>query len=596
MTQQNLVERRIRYLIAIVLVLLLAFAVRLIDVQAVNAKGYATRATNELTESTILLAPRGAITDVNGVEYARSVVSYKVFLDQLIITDAKTLARLAAPILGMDAKALESTMMGTRRYVLVAQSVKPAIWRELIKTISDYNVGLSAGKAALSKKLAGFHAERIYTRDYPLGTQAASLLGFVNQEGVGGAGLEYSLNSILTGVNGKYRYADGGGTIIPGSQEVIREVVAGQSIRLTIESDIQWVAEEAIAKVVKDSRALSGTVIVMDPKTGAVLAHASFPTFDPSQTKGVDLNHFRNRSVQDVYEPGSIGKVITMAAAIEEGKITPESVLTIPYKLKRSTKTFSDHKFHPTLRLTATGALAISTNTGAIQVGEMLSNNVFHSYLQKFGVGIKTGSKLLGEAQGKLLDVKDWSGTSAPTFSLGQGYSVTAMQATLIFATIANDGVRVSPTVVAGFSDNSGYFTANTDRISVRVISAATATQLRLMMESVVSPLGSAKSAAIPGYRVAGKTGTAERFDDACACYSGYTASFIGFAPADKPRYVVSVTIQDPKGLHWGGSLAGPVFKKVMSFVLESKHVPPTGKLVETYALDEAELKAKVKG
>jgi cell division protein FtsI (penicillin-binding protein 3) len=244
--------------------------------------------------------------------------------------------------------------------------------------------------------------------------------------------------------------------------------------------------------------------------------------------------------------------------------------------------------------LTLAGALAISSNTGAIQVGETLPNDVLHDYLQKFGIGSKTGVGLPGEESGRLLDVKNWSGTTAPTVAFGQGYSLTAIQATSVFATIANDGLRVAPTIIAGTSDSAGRYTPAPARSSVRVVSKETAQQMRLMMESVVSPDGTAPTAAIPGYRVAGKTGTAQRVDDSCHCYRGYTASFIGFAPADKPKYVVSVTIQDPKGMHWGGLLAGPVFKKVMSFVLQSQHVAPTAAAQSFYPLTEAELRARI--
>ncbi|MEY3254713.1 MAG: hypothetical protein RJA01_719, partial [Actinomycetota bacterium] len=298
--------------------------------------------------------------------------------------------------------------------------------------------------------------------------------------------------------------------------------------------------------------------------------------------------------VQEVYEPGSTGKVITVASAIEEGKIGPETVLTVPDKLKRSNKVFKDHDPHPVQRLTVAGALAVSSNTASIKIGEMLSNDKLHSYLKQFGIAEKPGSGLPGEESGKLLDVKDWSGTTAPTVAFGQGYSVTAMQATSVFATLANDGVRVTPTVVEGISDAAGRYTPAGKQKSIRVVSAETARKMRLMMESVVSPSGTAPSAAIPGYRVAGKTGTAQRVDDSCGCYRGYTASFIGFAPADEPAYVVSVTIQDPKGLHWGGYLGGPVFKKVMSFVLKDQHIPPTAAATNSYVLDEKALKKKI--
>jgi len=594
LNHHSLVEKRIRYVVAISLVLLIAFAVRLVDVQAVRAAGYANRADMELAKKSIIMAPRGAITDINGVEFARSVTAYRILADQAIIDYPRKLAEIAAPILGMSVAKLEQELTGTRRYVVISQSVKPDVWRKLEAAVDQYNSSVAKDKNGYVKKLAGFFAERIYVREYPEGELGAAVVGFINRAGEGAAGLEYSMNSTLTGINGEYTYANASGTIIPGTQKITAEAIRGNSIRLTIDRDVQWVAQEAVRTVVKNSRALSGTVIVMNPKTGAILAHASYPSFEPGNTKNVDPYRWQNPSVQEVYEPGSTGKVITIASAIEEGKIAPESVLTIPYKLKRSNKVFHDHEPHPVQRLTLAGALAVSSNTGAIKIGEMLSNDKLHSYLKKFGIAEKPGSGLPGEESGKLLAVKDWSGTTAPTVAFGQGYSVTAMQATSVFATIANDGVRVTPTVIAGVSDAAGRYTPANKQKSLRVVSADTAQQMRLMMESVVSASGTAPSAAIPGYRVAGKTGTAQRVDDSCGCYRGYTASFIGFAPADKPEFVVSVTIQDPKGLHWGGYLGGPVFKKVMSFVLKDQHIPPTQPATFTYALNEKDLKARL--
>ena len=594
MSHNSLVERRIRYVVAISLVLLVVFAVRLVDVQAVRAAGFANRADMELAKQSLIMAPRGAITDVNGVEFARSVIAYRILADQAIIDYPKKLAEIAAPILDMTAEDLETQLTGTRRYVVIAQSVKPAVWRALQGEIERYNSEVSQEKNGFAKRLAGFFAERIYVREYPEAELGAAVIGFINRAGAGAAGLEYSMNSTLAGINGEYTYANAGGTIIPGTQKITAEAVKGNTVRLTIDRDVQWVAQEAIRTAVKGSRALSGTVIVMDPKTGHVLAHATYPSFEPGNTKGVDPYRWKNPSVQEVYEPGSTGKVITVASAIEEGKIGPETVLTVPDKLKRSNKVFKDHDPHPVQRLTVAGSLAVSSNTASIKIGEMLSNDKLHSYLKKFGIAEKPGSGLPGEESGKLLDVKDWSGTTAPTVAFGQGYSVTAMQATSVFATLANDGVRVTPTVVEGISDAAGRYTPAGKQKSIRVVSAETARKMRLMMESVVSPSGTAPSAAIPGYRVAGKTGTAQRVDDSCGCYRGYTASFIGFAPADEPAYVVSVTIQDPKGLHWGGYLGGPVFKKVMSFVLKDQHIPPTAAATNSFVLDEKALKKKI--
>ena len=573
-------------------VIMFLFGLRLVQVQALQANDYRARAVNEMEKVRTLQAPRGDITDINGVPFARSVAATSIVVDQTQILNPAKVAAFVAPILNLSVSEVQTALTGKRKWSMVAQNAKPATWLKLKSAIDQYNTkfpGMSPDR------IIGFFPERSYIREYPSGSLIASLIGFVNRDGVGATGLESSMNSTISGTEGKYSYANGYKAEIPGSQSEIIPAEAGTSIRLTVDRDIQWVASKAIADAVKSSRALSGTVIVMDPKTGQILAHATAPTFDPNNTSKVSLVAMRNPSVLDVYEPGSTGKVMTLAAAIEEKKITPETVLTIPYALKRSVKTFRDHEPHPTQRLTTAGVLAVSSNTGSIKIGEMLSNDKLYNYLTKFGIGTKTGSGLPGESRGILPKVADWSGTTAPTVAFGQGYSLTAMQATSVFATIANDGVRVSPTVIAGTSDSSGNYTPSATRESVRVISTDTAAKMRLMMESVVSANGTAPSAAISGYRVAGKTGTAQRIDDTCGCYRGYTASFIGFAPADKPAYVISVTIQDPKGMHWGGYLGGPVFKKVMSFVLQSKGIAPTGTKVIPIALTEKQLLAERK-
>ena len=573
-------------------VIMFLFGLRLVQVQALQANNYRERAVNEMEKVKTLQAPRGDITDINGVPFARSVAATSIVVDQTQILNPAKVAAFVAPILDMSVSDVQTALTGKRKWNMVAENAKPATWLKLASAIDQYNrqfPGMSP------ERIIGFFPERSYIREYPSGSLIASLIGFVNHDGIGATGLESSMNSTISGKQGKYSYANGYKAEIPGSQSEIIPAQAGTSIRLTVDRDIQWVAAKAIADVVKSSRALSGTVIVMDPKTGQILAHATAPTFDPNNTSKVSLVAMRNPSVQDVYEPGSTGKVMTLAAALEEKKVTPETVLTIPYALKRSTKVFHDHEPHPTQRLTTAGVLAVSSNTGSIKIGEMLSNDKLYDYLTKFGIGTKTGSGLPGESRGILRPVSDWSGTTAPTVAFGQGYSLTAMQATSVFATIANDGVRVSPTVIAGKSDASGNYTPSETRESVRVIGSDTAAKMRLMMESVVSSNGTAPSAAIPGYRVAGKTGTAQRIDDTCGCYRGYTASFIGFAPADNPAYVISVTIQDPKGLHWGGYLGGPVFKKVMSFVLQSKGIAPTGTAVVPYPLTEKQLIAAKK-
>ncbi len=585
-----LAKSRIRILALAFTILLALLSLQLFRVQIFEAANYKLRAVDEMETTRTVQAPRGEITDVNGVAFARSVSAISIVVDQTQINNPAKTAAFVAPILGLSVAEVQTSITGTRKYSMVLKNGRPAIWSKLSAAMEDYNSSLASRD--LNERIIGFFPERSYIREYPSGQLISSLVGFVRADGVGATGLESSMNSIISGTAGRYSYARANGAEIPGSQSEIIAPKAGTTVRLTIDRDVQWVAAKAIADAVKSSGAANGTVIVMDPRTGAIIAHATAPTFDPNNTKGVTLDLMRNPSVQDVYEPGSTGKVMTMAAALEEKTVTPTTVFSVPYGLYRAGKTFHDHERHATQQLTTTGILAVSSNTGSIQVGETLGSERLYEYLTKFGIGTKTGSGLPGESAGILRPVKSWSGTTAPTVAFGQGYSLTAMQATSVFATIANGGLRVSPTVIAGTRDSSGHFTPAGNRDSVRVVSEETAAKLRIMMESVVSANGTAPSAAIPGYRVAGKTGTAQRVDPLTGKYSGYTASFIGFAPADSPRYVINVTLQRPRNGHFGGALCGPVFKKVMTFVLQSEHVAPTGTKVLPVALTQAQLKS----
>ena len=584
----RLAHSRIAILVTVIFGVLILFACQLVRVQVIQANAYQAKAANEMQSTRVIPAPRGEITDVNGIGFARSVSAINIVVDQTQISDPARVAAFVAPILNLPAEDIQNSITGTRKYSIVLKNARPALWDRLTEELYNYNKTLE--NKELENRIIGFFPERVFIREYPSGSLVSSLIGFVRADGIGASGLESGQNSVVTGVDGRYSYAPGYGAEIPGSQRELVAAKSGTNIRLTIDRDVQWVAAEAIAKAVKDSAASSGTVIVMDPKTGEIVAHATAPTFNPNNTKNVELSLMRNPSVQDVYEPGSTGKVMTMAAALEEKTVSPTTVFTVPYMIRRGGEAFHDHDRHPIQHLTTSGILAVSSNTGTIQVGETLSHDTLYNYLRKFGIGSKTGSGLPGESAGILRPVSDWSRTTAPTVAFGQGYSLTAMQATSVFATIANNGVRVSPTVIAGTSDASGHFTPAANRTSTRVISEDTAVKLRIMMESVVSSQGTAPSAAIPGYRVAGKTGTANRYDQNTGRYSGYTASFIGFAPADAPRYVISVTLQEPKNGHYGGSLGGPVFKKVMTFVLQSENVAPTGTKVLPVALTKSEL------
>jgi len=536
-------------------------AARVIDLQAVQGPTLAASAMKERTRTVVLPATRGDITDVAGVPLATTVAARNVTVDQTMVTDVEGEARQLATVLGGDPEAYAQRMTGTRRFVYLAKNVTPDVWARVAEL-----------------RLAGVFSEPTTTRVYPAGAVAANVVGHVRADGTGASGLEYGFDDELAGVAGSQVYESSAkGTEIPTVASSGIDPVAGTGVRLTIDRDLQWVAQAAIAEKVKEARADSGTVVVMDPRTGQIRALATVPTFDPNRPADAAQADVNNRALSDVFEPGSTSKIMTMAAVIEEGKAGPLTKLVIPPVLKRPAKTWHDHDPHGKLKLTLNGVLAKSSNIGTILAAERIGGEKLYSYLKKFGIGEPTGLRFPGESDGYVPPPSKWSATSFGTIAFGQGLSLTAVQAASVFATIANDGVRVEPTLVAGYTGPDGTYQAAPAAESTRVVSVPTAQTVRQMLESVVSEDGTAPKAAIPGYRVAGKTGTANRIDDSCGCYRGYTASFIGLAPADNPTLVVAVFLQNPRNGHFGGVLAGPVFKKVMTFALEHSRTPPTG-------------------
>jgi cell division protein FtsI (penicillin-binding protein 3) len=389
------------------------------------------------------------------------------------------------------------------------------------------------------------------------------------------------MNERLAGRDGRHRVEIGlNGQHIPMGEDQKRPPVPGQGLRLTLMRDIQFQAQRAIEKQIKKSGARSGSVIVMDPRDGRLLAMASAPGFDPNDYGDSNSDLWGSPIVQEAYEPGSTGKVVTAAAVLEKGGVRPDTPFTVPDSIRRYDRTFRDSHPHRTERLTFAGVLATSSNVGTILASERITPQTLYQSLRDFGFGERTGIGLPAETAGRLQPPSKWSGTDRYPIAFGQTISVNALQMASVYATIANDGVRVRPSLVAGTTAGDGAFTAAPPPERKRVVSPATAQQIRDMLEGVISNEGTAPAARIHGYRVGGKTGTAEVVNPRCGCYDGsrYTASFTGFAPADDPQLVVQVVLQDPKkGSHYGGDAAAPVFKDVMSFALQSRKIPPTG-------------------
>ncbi|MFF2568142.1 peptidoglycan D,D-transpeptidase FtsI family protein [Streptomyces sp. NPDC058084] len=574
---------------------MLVFVVRLLQVQAVDAAAYAAKAEKHRYQEYTLSADRGEITDRSGVALAASVDAYDVTADPKLFTPEESKLRdapeqaaaLLAPILGKQPAELARKLRTPKsRYTLLARKQTPQVWNQIkdLKKVYEQKAKPANGGNGVNL-LGGVLSEPSKKRVYPNRELAAGILGYVNAEGRGAGGVESMLDTELAGKDGKIRFAQSGGRRVPTAGSQGTPAVPGSDIELTIDRDIQWAAQQAITEQVRKSKADRGYVVVQDTRTGEVLAMANAPGFDPNDLSQANATAMGNAALQDAYEPGSTAKVMSMAAVLEEGVATPDTRVVVPNRLHRGDRLFKDDIDHRTWYLTLNGVLAKSSNIGTIlatgQLGKTQaeSNRVLHDYLRRFGVGSLTGLGYPGETPGILARPQDWSTSQQYTIPFGQGLSLNAMQAASVYSTIANGGVRIEPTLVRGTRGPDGRFTAAPAPKESRVVSEKTARTLAQMLESVVDDEeGTGNKAAIPGYRVAGKTGTANRVDPELGRYKGYTASFAGFAPADQPRVTVYCAIQNPtKGLYFGGQICGPIYKKVMEFALKTLHVPPTG-------------------
>lgn len=546
------------------------FAGRLVDLQAIKGSELASAALNQRLRTVQLPAERGSILDSSGAPLAITVDAKNVTADQTMITEPAVVAQALSPILGADADILAKRLTGNRRFIYVVKEVTPQTWQRI---------------SAL--RLPGIFGDDTARRIYPSGELAANVIGFVGDEGSGFGGYEFAFNEELDGTPGKSTYEKGpGGRAIPTGASVRVDAQAGIDIELTIDRDIQYVAQQAIAEAVESADAKDGTVVVMNPQSGQILALATVPTFDPNSPRQSPLENRNNRPLTSVFEPGSTGKVMTLAAVVNEGAANLDTPIKVPGSLQRGDKVFGDASAYDTLNLTLTGVMAKSSNIGTILAAERIGGKKLSQYLKKFGIGQPTGLNFPGESKGFVPEYKNWSPTSLPTIAFGQGFSVNAVQVASIYSTIANDGLRVEPSLVKRRIHEDGTSEAPKAPKTSRVVSRDTAIQIRAMLESVVGEGGTATNAKIPGYRVAGKTGTAQVLDGRTRGYGNeIVASFVGMAPADNPQLVVAVFVSEPQNGRSGGELAAPVFKKVSSYALGALQIPPTGSKAPKLAL-----------
>lgn len=532
----------------------MAIGAKLIHLQVGQHAALRLRAERQQQFEIPLSPTRGIIYDRNGQELARSVQVKSLYASPSQITNPASVADHLSRLLGKDRDEVYKQ--------LTSGKVLAAIKRKL----SDQEV---AKVEAL--QLPGLRFVNEMKRFYVGGTTAAHVLGHVNIEEEGKGGVEISFNKLICGQGG--RLLLNVDALKNSYDHALEESVPGANVTLTIDTMIQHYAEKALQDAVRASRARGGTVVVMRPATGEILALANYPTFDPNKVSASKEIARRNRAVEVVYEPGSMFKIVAYSAALEEGLISPNTKIHCNGQIRVGNRVVNEKAFG---MITATQALAKSSNVGAIKIGQMLGNERFARYIDRFGFGRRTEIEVPGESRGLLKDVSRWNPATITSIPMGYEVGVTAIQAVAAFASIANGGQWARPHLVSRITSSSGDLLYEHQGETRPVVSEATAATLKAMLEGVVIN-GTAKRAHIEGYRAAGKTGTARKIDEATGRYSAarHIASFAGFAPVDNPEIACIVSIDEPKGAYHGGDVAAPIFARVVADALQVLNVAP---------------------
>jgi cell division protein FtsI/penicillin-binding protein 2 len=547
------VNRRIRLLL---LALVLAFAgllARAAWLQTVRASSLGRLATAQHREPVTIPAGRGTLFDRTGVRLALGVQATTIAADPMQIRDPRRAATIAARTLGLDAKKLEVALADRKRgFVYVARKADPK------EAVALQRLGL-----------AGFTFYPEEKRMYPQHAVAAQVLGYAGLDNKGLAGLEYELDKQLSGTPGREVIVkDPFGRPIDVEDDVTER--PGRDVYLTLDHAIQANAEQVLRSTVAQYHAKDATAIVLDPRTGAVLAMAVEPGFDANRFGAAPDGSQRNRAVTDMYEPGSTFKLVTVAGALSEGIVNPGTTFRLEPSIQVADRVIHDAEERPTEYMSVAQILARSSNVGAITLAEMLGKHRLMKWIRRFGFGRLTGIDFPGEIRGAVLPEDKWSGSTIGNVPIGQGIAVTPIQMASAYAAVANRGVWVQPHLVDHVEGHGPRRPAHR-----RVVSRGVATELMAMLRDVVSG-GTGTSAAVPGYRVAGKTGTAQKPDPQGGYSTNkYVASFVGVVPASRPRLVILVAVDEPHGAIFGGMVAAPAFEQIARFDLQYLEVPP---------------------
>jgi cell division protein FtsI (penicillin-binding protein 3) len=543
----RLVDRRIGLLFALFLLLLGAATARAGWLGTVKSGALGDRAVQQQVEELTVPAPRGTIMDRNGVDLAVSEDAVTVFAHPIMIHNPAAVAAKLAPLIGRtDEELLEKLGDRDVTFVYLRRRMDASLGQEI------EDLGIEGIDTVIEPK-----------RSYPQGHLAAQVLGGVGDDRDGLSGLEYLRDERLAGDDGHRRLVkDALGE--PVSLIETDRAEPGEDLRLTLDSAIQERVEAVLAEVGQTYQPAGATALVMDPRSGAILALANWPRVDANNVSGSPRYASQNRAIQFNYEPGSTFKAFTVAGALEEGLIEPETPFQVPPTIRVADREIGEAHDDGGGTLTTADILARSSNVGTVMIGLKLGATRFDRWVRRFGFSKPTGVDLPGENQGIVLDVEDYSGSSIGNMPIGQGISVTPIQMASAFTAIANGGIKRRPYIVAG--DGAP---------GKRVLSKTTAEQVSRMLEGVLAAGGTAAEASVEGYTLAGKTGTAEKAENGTYSKTDFVASFIGYAPARNPQLLVSVMVDEPRGDIYGGTVAAPAFERIMEFALPYLKIPP---------------------
>lgn len=548
-------QGRVGYLFACFFVLLALAGARALYLGGPHSAALRRAAQAQQLTDEVVPAPRGTITDRNGVALAISEPAEQISADPYLIRDPLYYAKQLAPLLGQSTEEVLSKLSEHTGFVYLAHALPYKQAHKLLQL-----------------RVPGVQGVSVMRRVYPRGPLAGQLLGAVGTEGKGLAGLEYSESRLLTGRDGRRRVvSDALGQ--PVSISETQPERPGASIQLTLDANIQQRAEDVLSAVASAFHPQDATAIVMDPRTGAVFAMASWPQLNPNDLASATEAALENRAVSFNYEPGSTFKAVVVSAALQAGLIAPGTSFEIPDQIQVADRTIHDDAEHPVESLTTAQILAQSSNVGAIKIGMMVGAPRFNEWVHRFGFGAPTGVELPGEERGATIPLDRYSGSSMGNLPIGQGELVTPIQMAAAYSAIANGGVLRQPHVVRAVEGRPVKPPAGR-----RIVSEQTASELRTMLQGVLGPNGTASQVSVPGYELAGKTGTANKIDPHTGEYSKteYVASFVGFAPAKDPKLLCAVIVDAPQaGSIYGGAVAAPAFGQIMEFALPYLGIGP---------------------